>query len=75
MLNPTETGMRQQTSAARERFIKAARYLALAMYATVLWGQMGTRPRVVISSDFPPVDVIPGSLNQGPPEKRSDPDD
>lgn len=33
------------------------------------------KPRVVISSDFPPIDVIPGGLNQGPPEKRSDPDD
>jgi hypothetical protein len=29
----------------------------------------------VISSDFPPVDVIPGALGTGPWEKRSDPDD
>jgi hypothetical protein len=35
----------------------------------------GMRPRVVISSDFPPVDVIPGALGSGPAEKRSDPDD
>jgi hypothetical protein len=33
------------------------------------------RPRVVVSSDFPPLDVIPGGLKKGPPEKRSDPDD
>ncbi len=33
------------------------------------------RPRVIVSSDFPPVDVIPGGLGHGPPEKRSDPDD
>lgn len=32
-------------------------------------------PRVVISSDFPPVDVIPGGAGYGPPEKRSDTDD
>lgn len=34
-----------------------------------------TRPRVIISSDFPPVDVIPGGAGYGPDEKRSDPDD
>ncbi len=33
------------------------------------------RPRVVILSDFPPLDVIPVGLGQGPAEKRSDPDD
>ncbi len=33
------------------------------------------RPHVVISSDFPPLDVIPGALGYGPPERRSDPDD
>jgi hypothetical protein len=33
------------------------------------------QPRVVISSDFPPLDVIPGSAGYGPPAKRSDPDD
>jgi hypothetical protein len=33
------------------------------------------RPRVVVLSDFPPLDVIPGGLGQGPAEKRSDPDD
>jgi hypothetical protein len=36
---------------------------------------LASQPRVVISSDFPPLDVIPGGLNQGPPAKRSDPDD
>jgi PKD repeat protein len=33
------------------------------------------RPRVIVTSDFPPVDVIPIGANYGPPEKRSDPDD
>jgi len=33
------------------------------------------KPRVVILSDFPPLDVIPGGRGDGPPEKRSDPDD
>ena len=33
------------------------------------------RPRVVVLSDFPPLDVIPGGAGHGPPEKRSDPDD
>ncbi|MBN1116858.1 MAG: DUF1593 domain-containing protein [Bacteroidales bacterium] len=33
------------------------------------------RPRVIISSDFPPLDVIPGGAGYGPAEKRSDPDD
>lgn len=31
--------------------------------------------RVIISSDFPPLDVIPGGAGHGPAEKRSDPDD
>jgi hypothetical protein len=36
-----------------------------------------TRPRVIISSDFPPLDVIPvrGARKGDPPEKCSDPDD
>jgi hypothetical protein len=33
------------------------------------------RPRVVVLSDFPPLDVIPGGAGHGAPEKRSDPDD
>lgn len=33
------------------------------------------KPRVVILSDFPPLDVIPGGVGSGPAEKRSDPDD
>ena len=33
------------------------------------------RPRVIISADFPPLDVIPGGAGHGPAEKRSDPDD
>lgn len=34
-----------------------------------------TRPRVVIMSDFPPLDVIPVGAGTGPANKRSDPDD
>ena len=38
-------------------------------------GSTAVRPRVVILSDCPPIDVIPGGAGYGPPEKRSDPDD
>lgn len=31
--------------------------------------------RVIMTSDFPPLDVIPGGAGYGPAEKRSDPDD
>ena len=34
-----------------------------------------SQPRVVVMSDFPPVDVIPGGAGYGPAEKRSDTDD
>lgn len=34
-----------------------------------------SRPRVVIMTDFPPVDVVPGGLGYGAAEKRSDSDD
>jgi hypothetical protein len=34
-----------------------------------------TAPRVIITSDFPPLDVIPGGGGEGPAEKLSDPDD
>ena len=34
-----------------------------------------SRPRVIMLSDMPPLDVIPGGGGWGPPEKRSDPDD
>jgi len=33
------------------------------------------RPRVVVLSDFPPLDVIPGGAGHGPATRRSDPDD
>ena len=33
------------------------------------------RPRVIVMSDFPPLDVIPVKAPYGPPEKLSDPDD
>ena len=34
-----------------------------------------SRLRVVVMTDFPPVDAIPGGAGYGPPEKRSDTDD
>ena len=39
--------------------------------------QLAIAPRVIILTDFPPIDVIPGStFKQGdPPEMYSDPDD
>ena len=33
------------------------------------------RPRVIIMSDFSPVDVIPVGAGSGPAENRSNPDD
>ena len=33
------------------------------------------RPRVVIMTDFPPIDVIPGGYGYGAADKRSDSDD
>lgn len=33
------------------------------------------RPRVIVTADFPPLDVIPGGAGHGPAEKRSGPDD
>lgn len=33
------------------------------------------RPRIIITSDFPPFDVIPGGVGRGPAEKLSDPDE
>jgi len=33
------------------------------------------KPRVIVMTDFPPLDVIPVKATYGPPEKRSDPDD
>jgi hypothetical protein len=33
------------------------------------------KPRIIITTDFPPLNVIPGGAGHGPAEKRSDPDD
>ena len=38
-------------------------------------GETLTKPRVIVTADFPPLDVIPGGAGHGPAEKRSDPDD
>ena len=38
-------------------------------------GKPKSKSRVVIMSDFPPIDVIPGGAGYGPPNKRSDSDD
>jgi len=45
--------------------------LCLTLGANSLFAQ----PRVVVSSDFPPVGVIPGGAGYGPDHLRSDPDD
>jgi hypothetical protein len=50
------------------------RLLAGLLLAVVTAAYGAARPRIVISSDFPPLDVIPGTL-PGPAERRSDPDD
>lgn len=50
------------------------RFSVFLMVLLLVEAGYAQRPRIVISSDFPPVDVIPGTLT-GPPEKRSDPDD
>lgn len=46
-----------------------------ALFLCMALAHCSERPRIVISSDFPPVDVIPGALGTGPADKRSDPDD
>ncbi len=44
--------------------------------ALIVTGVQGfSQTRVVILTDFPPVDVIPGGAGYGPAEKRSDSDD
>src|SRR5215471_19201222 len=62
------------------RVVCAGLSLAIAYAAPVRCGPadpavMLPRPRIIISSDFPPLDVIAGTLGTGPLEKRSDPDD
>jgi len=47
--------------------------LSFAMPALLMAASL--KPRVLIMSDFPPLDVIPGGAGRGPAEKRSDPDD
>lgn len=72
----------------RPRRLRASA-LALLLSALVARGSAGAepvppsasippspaRPRVVVLSDFPPLDVIPVGAGQGPAGKRSDPDD
>jgi hypothetical protein len=74
-------------SLSRRQFLAASAAAAL-MFHCICWGQetgSGTiskageisspKPRVIISSDFPPLDVIPAKGCPGPAEKCSDPDD
>lgn len=56
--------------------------LILLSLGYLVYAQEGTNKpsyqksyRVIISSDFPPLDVIPGGAGHGPADKRSDPDD
>jgi hypothetical protein len=55
--------------------MKTYRHRLLLFMFLLLPAGLAAQPRVVISSDFPPLDVIPGGRNEGPPAKRSDPDD
>ncbi|MCK5704694.1 MAG: DUF1593 domain-containing protein [Cyclobacteriaceae bacterium] len=56
--------------------------ITLVLFTSVAPGQQEAQDsaskntyRIIISSDFPPLDVIPGGAGHGPAEKRSDPDD
>lgn len=49
--------------------------IALLIGLILLPSESEGQPRVVILSDFPPIDVIPGGAGYGPAAKRSDPDD
>jgi len=49
-------------------------YIAFLLFVVSL-NSVIAKQRIVISSDFPPLDVIPGGAAYGPDEKRSDPDD
>ncbi len=58
--------------------IKSVIVILLVFTKTLLIAQqpvVDKRYRIVISTDFPPLDVIPGGAGYGPAEKRSDPDD
>ena len=48
-------------------------FLLLLVAGSLL--QAAPRLRVVIMTDFPPVDVVPGGMGFGAPERRSDSDD
>lgn len=56
-------------------------YLILALLLLLPWTLFASpsadslKPRVIISTDFPPLDVIPGGDCNGPDHKCSDPDD
>lgn len=63
-----------------KRFILLTSLVVLAVhfysYGQIVGNNPGcSAPRVIISTDFPPLDVIPGGAGYGPDEKRSDPDD
>mgnify|MGYP003580028767 FL=1 len=47
------------------------------IFLVTITAGLGTyaQTRVVVLTDYPPVDVIPGGLGYGPAEKRSDSDD
>lgn len=53
-------------------------YMKLIIFlilSTIFIANGFSRHRIVIMTDFPPVDVIPGGLGFGPADKRSDSDD
>lgn len=55
--------------------MKYIRLQLLLIALLLLNGSLQAQLRVVISSDFPPTDVIPISLGSGQADHRSDPDD
>lgn len=64
------------SSAAMALAVTMAGFVSIAQAAPGLDADKpDLRPRIVVSTDVPPLDVIPGGLGYGPPEKRSDPDD
>lgn len=57
------------------RFLSVAAAVMAASACAAEPPKAQPRPRVVVTTDFPPLDVIPVGAGVGPAERRSDPDD
>lgn len=53
----------------------ATAILSVGLAAACVAARPATAPRLIVCSDFPPLDVLPGGGGGAPPEKLSDPDD